>query len=300
MRKLAWTGALLLTVPVLGAWLTAPASPPSVLGMWSQTEPVREGDPVRFYYFHSGSIGLFRYGKMGLTQTRSFRYALEDDKLRLTFLKSGDTHVVPFEIEDGALVLADDPMLGGKQTYRHKPLARGQNLEAMDHPLSRMWKHVTRDKYGQETFHMYQLQAPALDGRGVGWYHEGDHMDWTTEALTYRKTGDKLLLDFTLRGEQAVTPVELGEGPHGRYLELERDPRNFWHKRRYPDGGPGFSVTLEHEPMPYFVPGHGLGQGGGHAVPAGHGLGHGQGGAHAVPAGHDGAQKKASGCPHAR
>ena len=252
--------AALLLAPALAAWLSTPEAEPSVLGMWSQTQPVKDGDPVRFYYFHPGGIGLFRYGRMGLTQTRSFRYAIAQDRLQLDFVRSGARHSVPFTLKDGALVLADDPMLGGAQTYRKKGSAGGHGATKAGHPLARMWKFVETDQLGQETFHMYQLEAPALDGRGVGWYHVGDYADWSTEALTYRKTGDTLVLEFTLRGERASTTVKL-ERHHHQALVLEKDPRNFWHARRYLDSGSGFSVTLDGEPMPYQVVGHGAARG---------------------------------------
>lgn len=256
MRKLVMPAVILLAAPALAAWLAAPEAEPTLLGMWSQTTPSNEGDPVRFYYFHDGGIGLFRYGKMGLTQTRSFRYSVQEDRLQMVFIRSGASHSVPFTLVDGALELAEDPMLGGKQAYRRKGSGGGHGAAASKHPLARMWKHVETDQMGQETFHMYQLQAPALDGRGVGWYHVGDYSDWSTEALTYRRTGDTLVLEFTLRGERARTKVEI-EGHHHRALVLEQDPRNFWHARRYRDDGPGFSVTLDGEPMPYAVRGHG-------------------------------------------
>lgn len=249
--------AVLLAVPALCAWLTATDPEPNVQGLWSQTTPVVEGDPVRFYYFHAGGIGLFRYGKMGLTQTRSFTYAVEGEQIQLTVLKTGEIYAVPFTIEDGALSLKLDPMLGGSQTYRKQAANSGHGLKsAEDHPLARMWKHTLKDAKGQERFSMYQLEAPALDGRGVGWYHEGDYMDWTTESLTYRKSRDQLLLQFSLRGEDARTDVRIeAKGPH-RSLNLSRDPRNFWHPRSYQDAGPGFGVLLNSEPMPYQVRGH--------------------------------------------
>ncbi len=248
---------LLLAVPALCAWLAVPAAEPDVQGLWSQTTPVVEGDPVRFYYFHTGGIGLFRYGKMGLTQTRSFSYVVEGEEITLTVLKTGKVYAVPFTIEDGALSLKVDPMLGGPQTYRKEVATSGHGFKSpQDHPLARMWKHTLTDAHGQERFFMYQLQAPALDGRGVGWYHEGDYMNWSTESLTYRRSGDQLILQFSLRGEDARTGLRIdAEGPH-RSLHLSQDPRNFWHPRSYRDTGPGFGVLLDSEPMPYRVPGH--------------------------------------------
>ncbi len=249
--------ALLITVPALCAWPTTPAAEPAVQGLWSQTTPQVEGDPVRFYYFHTGGIGLFRYGKMGLTQTRSFRYAVQGEQIQLTVLKTGEVHTVPFTLSEGTLNLKADPMLGGAQTYKKQAASSGHGLKSAEaHPLARMWKHTLKDANGQERFSMYQLQAPALDGRGVGWYHEGDFMDWSTESLTYRKSGEQLTLQFTLRNEEARTEVQIeAKGPH-RSLALSKDPRNFWHPRRYRDAGPGFGVLLESEPMPYRVPGH--------------------------------------------
>lgn len=268
MRRTVSLAALLITVPALAAWLTAPEAEPSLQGLWSQTSPVKEGDPVRFYYFHTGGIGLFRYGKVGLTQTRSFRYQVEDGALQLSILKTGETHTVPFSIEGGALELKTDPMMGGAQSYRKQSATSGHGLSgAQDHPLARMWKHTSSDAAGQESFQMYQLQAPAIDGRGVGWYHEGDFMDWSTESLTYRKTADQLALQFTLRGEEASTKVTITEqGPHRR-LSLSEDPRNFWHARSYMDTGPGFGVLLDGEPMPYRVAGHHGDSGGSEGCP---------------------------------
>lgn len=267
MRRTLPLAAVLLVTPALAAWFSAPeAAPDSLHGMWSQTEAVKTGDPVRFYYFHPGSIGLFRYGRMGLTYTKSFHYTVEEDVVAITFLKSGETHRVKYELRGSpkALVLHGDPVMGGDQTYRLKPPAA--SVATAEHPLSRMWTHKTKDGQGQEGFHMYQLQAPALDGRGVGWYHEGDFREWSTETLHYRKTGAQFFLTYDLRAETHVTTLTLGEDAQGRYFELAEDPRNFWHGRRYGDGGPGFSLTLETEPMPYFVPGHGAGHGGGHGA----------------------------------
>ena len=35
---------------------------------------------------------------------------------------------------------------------------------------------------GGAEFHMYQLAATAIDGRGGGWFHRGDFDDWSTES----------------------------------------------------------------------------------------------------------------------
>jgi hypothetical protein len=243
--------ALLLLVPLTVGWLRAPAPAPSLLGVWTQPAPVRDGDPVRFYYFHTGGIGLFRYGRQGLTYTRSFRYTQQGDALALTFTKTGEVHRVPFVLTEDALVLKEDPAQGGEQRYTRRGHGSGHAAGAT-HPLARMWKHVTADASGQERFHMYQLEAPAIDGRGVGWYHEGDYSDWSTEALTYRKVGDNLVLQFNLRGELHTSPLVFGQAPDGvATLELGEDPRNFWHPRRFLDDGPGFRVSLAGEPLPY-------------------------------------------------
>jgi hypothetical protein len=92
-------------------------------------------------------------------------------------------------------------------------------------------------------FAMYQLQPQAIDGRGVGWYHRGDYDEWLTESLTYRQSGDKITLGFTLRHETQQTPLEIGEAADGaRTLTLAEDPRDFWRAHTYRDMGPSFAV----------------------------------------------------------
>src|SRR5690554_5298743 len=62
----------------------------AVQGLWSRwPDRQREGDPLRFYYFHGDGHGLYRYGRIGHTNTHSFDYRLEGDALLLTFRKSG-------------------------------------------------------------------------------------------------------------------------------------------------------------------------------------------------------------------
>ncbi len=234
------------------------AAPAELLGLWQFTRPEREGDPLRFYYFHDGGIGLVRYGRMGLTYTRSFHWSAEPGSLTLVFTKDGSHHQVPYALDgEGAVLhLPKDPAFSGDNRYT-KDL-RPRSLEfAAEHPLARLWIEPTKDRRGGEGFRMYQLQAPTIDGRGVGWYHEGDMSEWSTETLTYRRTGGSLELFFPVRGERIATEVVMGEDGEGRTLRLAEDPRNFWHERTYRDGGPGFTVALDGDPLPYHVPGHG-------------------------------------------
>ena len=267
---------LSLIVPVLVAWIKIPggdavaptqASSQEILGLWSRFAPEKEGDRQRFYYFHTGGIGLFRYGKMGLSYTQTFKYSVDAERITLTFNKSGAEHVVPYAVRDGRLTLTDDPKMGGEQVYTKRGLGKGAGYHAFDHPLARLWTEVTKDSKGQVGFRMYQLQAPTIDGRGVGWYHEGDFFEWSTETLQYRRTGDRLELRFPVRAERFVTTVTDGEADGTRTLRLDEDPRNFWHPRTYADGGPGFTMSVAGVPLPYHVPGHG--------AYAGHGCPHG-------------------------
>ena len=275
MRRLMIIGCLLL-LPALGAWVKRPGTgvtkteavklnaEKDVLGMWSRFQPEKEGDPQRFYYFHKGGIGLFRYGRMGLTYTQTFRYEVDAKRLRLTFNKTGERVEVPYKIEGAVLTLDKDPRMGGVQSYTKRAMASRLDAQAFKHPLARLWIEPTGDKK-QGGFRMYQLQAPTIDGRGVGWYHEGDYADWSTETLQYRRTGKRLSLFFPVRNEQHVSDLVEGHADGVRTLRLVEDPRNFWHPRTYKDGGPGFTMMIDHAPLPYYVPGHGVRRGCKHA-----------------------------------
>ena len=48
------------------------ASDPRLVGLWQRFETLHEGDPMRFYFFHPDGFGIYRYGKVGLTNTHSF------------------------------------------------------------------------------------------------------------------------------------------------------------------------------------------------------------------------------------
>ena len=265
-------------LPGLGAWIKwkEPAkssrevsvqTESKLLGMWSRFQPEKEGDPQRFWYFHTGGIGLFRYGRMGLTYTQTFGYQVKKNRIVMTFNKSGARHAVAFTLEGRTLTLLEDPKMGGRQTYTRRPAAGSMPEDgAFDHPFARLWTESTTDKKGNSGFRMYQLQAPTIDGRGVGWYHEGDFTEWSTETLHYRRTGPKLSLYFPVRNERHVTTLAEGEDKGVRTLAFASDPRNYWHPRVYRDGGPGFTMRVAKAPLPYHVPGHGAV--GGHGCPA--------------------------------
>ena len=271
MRRSILVVSLVLLLPALGAWIKGPGTSPepaqgqvsdqTLLGLWSAFQPEKEGDPQRFYYFHTGGIGLYRYGRMGLTFTQTFRYDVGAKTLRLTFNKSGARHEVPYRVAGDALVLQKDPKMGGSRTYMKRKMASSMGADAFDHPMARLWTETVTDRKGQVGFRMYQLQAPTIDGRGVGWYHEGDFAEWSTETLEYRRTGDRLSLSFPIRQERHVTGLIEGQQNGVRTLHLVEDPRNFWHPRTYRDGGPGFTLQVAAQPLPYHVPGHGTGSG---------------------------------------
>ncbi|MEM7677250.1 MAG: hypothetical protein AAF449_14715, partial [Myxococcota bacterium] len=152
-------GVSLLLVPALGAWFERPtgksepvttteASERDLLGMWSRFQPEKEGDPQRFYYFHTGGIGLFRYGRMGLTYTQTFRYKVDAKAIKLTFNKSGQRHSVAYQIKDNVLTLTNDPKMGGRQAYTKRGKATSAwsaDRVAADHPFARLWIEKTTD-----------------------------------------------------------------------------------------------------------------------------------------------------------
>lgn len=244
----------------------------TLLGLWQAFRPEKHGDPVRFYYFHSGGIGLVRYGRLGLTYTRSFGWKVAGDHLMLVFTKTGAHHRVKFSLEEDRAVLhlPSDPAFPGDHRYRKETRPRGLELdgrqampsspEAANHPLARLWQQTTQDKSGHKGFRMYQFQAPTIDGRGVGWYHEGDMDEWSTEALVYRAVPNaseggkpsQLELHFTLRGERSTTVMQvIPEDKTKAKIVINEDPRNYWHTRTYVDEGPSFTVALEGELIPF-------------------------------------------------
>lgn len=227
-------------------------------GLWTRYEGTGEGEPVRFYYFHGDGHGLYRYGRVGLNNTHSFDYETEGGVLSLRFRKTGDEHETRFVVADDGdgryLELASDPRDSGVRYRRVRgPLTAGERAipdpaaitggDASGHaPIGgRFWIDYRPFATGGAGFAIYQLAPTALDGRGVGWFHRGDFDDWSTETLTYRLDGDSLELFFDLAEEPAATRFTLEQGKGGRVLRLETDPRDYWHRHAYKDGGESFS-----------------------------------------------------------
>ncbi|NVB42474.1 hypothetical protein G6O69_31915 [Pseudenhygromyxa sp. WMMC2535] len=231
-------------------------------GLWTRYEGRKEGDPLRFWYFHGEGKGLYRYGKVGLAHTHSFDYAVDGDALELRFRKLGDTQRTRLRLgrdEDGRrwMSLDEDPREPGARYYlvdsdldlaaaadcwRGRGEGEGEGADASAALGDRLWIDYRNYATGGAGFHMYQLAASAMDGRGVGWFHRGDFDDWTTESLTYRIDGDQIELFFDLREEPNVTAFDLREVEGGRVLELAEDPRDFWARHRYRDGGRSFGA----------------------------------------------------------
>lgn len=235
-----------------------------LVGVWQRFPAHAEGDTVRFYYFHGDGNGLYRYGKVGLTNTHAFDYRVAEGRVRLRFRKTGEEASMPFTItadpvREGRswLTLDGDPR-DGEGRYFRDPRTAAESCEIREAETSdaprgignRLWSEERSFAAGGMGFAMYQLQPQTIDGRGVGWFHRGDFDEWTTEALTYRRQGDTLTLHFMLSGESLSTPMSLvagsgGRGEETRTLELSDDPRNYWHRQRYLDRGPSFAAVQE-------------------------------------------------------
>ncbi|WP_143141004.1 hypothetical protein [Nannocystis exedens] len=241
----------------------AGAVDPELLGVWHRWDALAEGDRMRFYFFHEGGFGLYRYGKVGLTNTHSFDYRAEGGHLELTFRKTGERRRVPYRIEEQGgrtwLVLDDDPReVGGARYFKAPAAATGvpcfdppaqpglaaPELTAAERIGGRLWGEEVRYATGGMGFSIYQLQPQAIDGRGVGWHHRGDYDEWTTETLTYRQRGDRLALSFPLRHDGVETAIEVRGSGDDRTLHLAEDPRDFWRAHTYRDMGPTFAGAV--------------------------------------------------------
>ncbi|PRQ06985.1 hypothetical protein [Enhygromyxa salina] len=256
--------AVVLTLPLLESEPRDAASAASeaaaqvedpLRGLWTRYESRGEGEPLRFWYFHGDGKGLYRYGKVGLANTHSFDYSVEpsgrDVDVSVQFRKRGVAHALTAVLEQDEhgvtlMTLRGDPYEPGAR-YRkvesnldvanREPAAPTEQTSGIG---DRLWIDYRNHATGGAEFHMYQLAATAIDGRGVGWFHRGDFDDWSTESLTYRLDGDRIELFFDVREEPNTTPFHVVDGDHGRTLVLDRDPRDFWATHRYRDGGRSF------------------------------------------------------------
>lgn len=252
-----------VVAPVDARASTAPAEAPEqrmLSGIWWRYEPGISGEPVRFYYFHGDGTGLYRYGKVGLTNTHSFDYDVVGDRLVLDFRKSGEHHEVAFTLEPGRehggdrdwLELREDPREPGATRYFRRSEAivepgagLGEGAELGPAPAGHMWIDLRRHATGGQEFALYQFRGAGIDGRGTGWFHRGDFDDWSTEALSYRLVGNRIELDFTLADQAEVSAFVVRADAEGRrFLEVAEDPRDYWHPHRYLDMGPSFGAAL--------------------------------------------------------
>lgn len=225
----------------------------ALAGLWTRWEGRSEGDMIRFWYFHGDGKGLYRYGRVGLTNTHSFDYRVVDGRLKLNFRKTGVAHDIDVRIDaddEGRprLRLDPDPEEAGARYVRVDPpistLAYDAELQG-GQPGGRLWIDYRKYATGGAAFSMYQFNAPAIDGRGIGWFHHGDFDDWSTESLTYRIDGDRIELFFDLAGELGVSTFDLRKEGEHRYLELRDDPRDFYKDHLYVDGGASFGHEAE-------------------------------------------------------
>lgn len=254
-------------VPAVGTYLRmhAPGAGPApaaataatdLRGVWSMYPRGTLGEPIRFYYFHGDGHGLYRYGRVGLNNTHSFEYRVDDQTIALRFRKTGETHELGYRVEPDArdrerqwLVLDADPREQGTARY----FRDGGPAEVTDGgsgptadpggPGGRMWIDAKRFATGGMAFSLYQLRTPGIDGRGHGWFHRGDFDEWSTEALEYSLADDRMSLHFTLRDERVTTPFRVRAQGERRLLDVGVDPRDFWHHHTYVDIGPSFAAS---------------------------------------------------------
>jgi hypothetical protein len=232
-------------------------------GLWFREQPGGLGAPVRFYYFHGDGNGLYRYGKIGYTNTNSYDYSTKGDTLTLNFRKTGETLSSKFRIvkENGVewLTIENDPREKGARYFKERQNISEQGLlrcpgvqflSALGDASSQrvdgfMWIEATAFKTGGFGFSIYQFREAGIDGRGTGWFHQGDFNDWSTESLQYRIYRDSnansfLELAFELRPEDHTTRFVLSTKEKKRFITLDEDPRNFWHRRTYQEMGKSF------------------------------------------------------------
>lgn len=262
-----------------------PIAEPRINGVWMRYKGRAHGQDIRFWYFHGDGKGLYRYGRVGWTQTHSFDYSLDGQRITLTFRKSGVSHSSTLELgqrvdpDSGRterwLEFADDPREAGAryhlesmgpQQADHPMAAELQamaqirdfdpGVEGSDEqraapksPSNRVWIDFRKHASGGTRFQMYQFNRAGIDGRGIGWYHDGDFDDWSTEALTYRIDSgadrSRIELNFDLAGTHHDSQLRFnpaGNSGERASIVLDRDPRDFWRPHAYFDAGPSFGT----------------------------------------------------------
>lgn len=248
MRSLSTFTVIALGVASM-AWLPfgrqEATKPASMEGLWERAD-LPEDDDVRFYYFHSGGIGLYRYGKTGLNHTYMFSWSLERDQLSINVSKSGKRHEMRVirggSGNDAWIELQSDPWEDGRSVrYVLRPAAGPKSAD-----FGRMWSHTEVDARGPNGFAMYQFQEPDAQGRGTGWFHVGDFDAWSTESLTYARDAGRLTIGFDLLRQRTTTAYRIRQHGDLRLLQLDRDPRGYWQRRTFVDRGPSFAAAHGH------------------------------------------------------
>jgi hypothetical protein len=241
-------------------------------GLWTRYPEGsgREDQPVAFYYFHDGGIGLFRYGRLGANTTNSYNWVVGEHggqpMIVLTYRKTGEVQHLPIRIDSEGrrtLVINGDPKNPGVGESRYtfvpppslakvapdlelSPLVTADADAAAPGIDNRLWIDQRPYKTGGMGFQLYQLRTAGIDGRGTGWHHVGDYDDWSTESLSYRilrgeQGPERLDLSFTLRGERHTTTVAVAGEGQKRTLTMGSDPRDYWAVHTFKDGGVSFA-----------------------------------------------------------
>jgi hypothetical protein len=197
-------------------------------GLWSRYPDSGrdDADPVAFYYFHDGGIGLYRYGRIGFNTTNSYTWAVGEHQgqpiLGLRYKKTGEVQHLRISVDaDGrkTLTIEADPKQPGEKASRYvyvpppsqspttmMSMQLGDLLPPQASPAAytslsgtvdavsagtaviddRLWIDQKRFATGGIGFQLYQLRKAGIDGRGTGWFHVGDYDDWSTESFSFR------------------------------------------------------------------------------------------------------------------
>lgn len=231
--------------PIQGLW----SKYPTAAGETPKQKSIEDlAAPLRFYYFHPDGIGLYRYGRVGLNNTHSYDYSLQDGMVEFRFRKTAEWAKSGYTIQSiqgrEILTLQKDPReMGSVQYIKVRPPISVDTPSPLlaTNSFGRMWTHLRQFQTGGMGFAIYQMHRPKNDGTGQGWFHEGDFDVWSTEHLQYHRQENTLELTFLLRQEKYRTPFYEGETKSGRVLDLGEDPRNYWHRQIYADGGESFA-----------------------------------------------------------